>query len=89
MNAPTASVHTHMGTPPSDYHQEWVTHTVHVHGFVVTVSTREFTTSRVTTCFFSPSDFLATSQRLLSSTALKKTVYLGLIKSENSLVGPE
>jgi hypothetical protein len=34
MNAPiTASAHTHMGTPPPGYHQEWVTHTFHVHGF--------------------------------------------------------
>lgn len=34
MNAPTtASAHTHMGTPPPDYHEEWATHTVHVHGF--------------------------------------------------------
>ena len=29
----TASAPTHMGTPPPGYHQEWVTHTVHVHGF--------------------------------------------------------
>ena len=29
----TASTHTHMGPPPPGYHQEWVTHTVHVHGF--------------------------------------------------------
>ena len=34
MSAPTtASAHTHMGTPPPDYHEEWATHTVHVHGF--------------------------------------------------------
>jgi hypothetical protein len=34
MNAPiTASTHTHMGTPPPDYNQEWVMHTVHCHGF--------------------------------------------------------
>ena len=25
--------HTHMGTPPPGYNQEWVTHTVHWHGF--------------------------------------------------------
>ena len=34
MNAPTtASSHTHMGTPPPGYHQEWAKHTVHCHGF--------------------------------------------------------
>ena len=34
MNAPTtASSHTHMGTPPPGYHDKWVTHTVHCHGF--------------------------------------------------------
>jgi hypothetical protein len=33
-NAPiTTSTHTHMGTPPPDYNEEWVTHTVHWHGF--------------------------------------------------------
>jgi predicted amino acid-binding ACT domain protein len=29
----TALTHTHMGTPPPDYHQEWAKHTVHWHGF--------------------------------------------------------
>jgi hypothetical protein len=29
----TAFAHTHMGTPPPGYHQEWITHTVHCHGF--------------------------------------------------------
>jgi hypothetical protein len=34
MSGPTiASTHTHMGTPAPDYHQEWVTHTIHVHDF--------------------------------------------------------
>ena len=35
MSAPiTASSHTHVGTPPPEYHEEeWVTHTVHFHGF--------------------------------------------------------
>jgi hypothetical protein len=27
------STHTHMGSPPSDYKEEWTTHTIHVHGF--------------------------------------------------------
>jgi hypothetical protein len=33
MSAPSASAHTHVGTAPPDYHEEWVTHTVHWHGF--------------------------------------------------------
>jgi predicted amino acid-binding ACT domain protein len=33
MNAPITAAHTHMGTPPSGYNQEWGNHTVHVHGF--------------------------------------------------------
>ena len=35
MNAPTiaSSSHTHVGTPPLDYHEELVTHIVHYHGF--------------------------------------------------------
>jgi hypothetical protein len=34
MNAPiTASSHTHVGTAPPGYQNEWVTHTVHWHGF--------------------------------------------------------
>jgi hypothetical protein len=34
MNAPTtASAHTHVGTAPPGYNQEWGKHTVHVHGF--------------------------------------------------------
>jgi hypothetical protein len=34
MSAPiTASAHTHVGTLPPGYNQEWVTHTVHCHGF--------------------------------------------------------
>ena len=34
MDAPiTASAHTHMGTPPPGYDEEWMTHTIHVHGF--------------------------------------------------------
>jgi hypothetical protein len=36
MNAtPTiaSSSHTHVGTPPLDYHEEWETHIVHYHGF--------------------------------------------------------
>ena len=33
-SAPTiASSHTHVGTPPPDYDGEWLTHSVHVHGF--------------------------------------------------------
>jgi hypothetical protein len=35
MDAPiTATAHTHMGTPPTGYNQEWATHTVHWHSFV-------------------------------------------------------
>jgi speckle-type POZ protein len=33
MNAITASSHTHVGTPRPGYYQDWVTHTVHWHGF--------------------------------------------------------
>ena len=34
MNAPiTASSHTHVGTPPTGYHEEWAKHTVHWNGF--------------------------------------------------------
>jgi speckle-type POZ protein len=33
MSAPSVSSHTHSGTAPPGYHQEWVTHTVHWHGF--------------------------------------------------------
>jgi hypothetical protein len=34
MSAPiTASAHTHVGTAPPGYQNEWVTHTVHWHGF--------------------------------------------------------
>jgi len=34
MNAPIiTSAHTHVGTPPPGYNEEWVTHTVHYHGF--------------------------------------------------------
>jgi hypothetical protein len=34
MSAPiTASAHTHVGTAPPGYRNEWVTHTVHDHGF--------------------------------------------------------
>ena len=34
MSAPTtASTHTHMGTPPPGYNEEWVIHTIHCHGF--------------------------------------------------------
>jgi hypothetical protein len=34
MSAPiTEEAHTHVGTPPPDYDGEWVTHTVHWHGF--------------------------------------------------------
>jgi len=34
MDAPTtASAHTHMGTPPPGYDEDWVTHTIHCHGF--------------------------------------------------------
>ena len=29
----TSSFNTHVGTPPLDYHEEWVTHIVHYHGF--------------------------------------------------------
>jgi hypothetical protein len=32
MNAPITA-HTHMGTPPPGYHEEWAKHTIHVHGF--------------------------------------------------------
>jgi hypothetical protein len=41
MSAVTASAHTHIGTPPPGYHQEWVTHTVHVHGFAGLPSERD------------------------------------------------
>jgi hypothetical protein len=34
MIAPSASAHTHVGTPLPGYHQEWVKHTIHWHGFV-------------------------------------------------------
>ena len=33
MTAPIASAHTHMGTPAPGYQEEWMTHTVHWHGF--------------------------------------------------------
>ena len=33
MRSSYPSSHAHVGTSPPDYHQEWVTHTVHVHGF--------------------------------------------------------
>ena len=34
MSAPiTASAHTHVGTAPPGYQNEWVTHTIHCHGF--------------------------------------------------------
>jgi hypothetical protein len=33
MNAIIASAHTHVGAAPPGYHPEWVTHTVHWHGF--------------------------------------------------------
>jgi len=34
MDAPiTTSSHTHVGTAPPGYHDKWVTHTVHWHGF--------------------------------------------------------
>jgi hypothetical protein len=34
MDAPTiASTHTHVGTPPPGYNEEWVIHTIHWHGF--------------------------------------------------------
>jgi hypothetical protein len=33
MSVLPSSTLTHMGIPPPDYHEEWVTHTVHVHGF--------------------------------------------------------
>jgi hypothetical protein len=36
----TASAHTHMGTPPPGYDEEWATHTVHVHGFASLPSVR-------------------------------------------------
>ena len=36
----TASAHTHMGTTPPGYDEEWVTHTVHVHGFTSLPSVR-------------------------------------------------
>ena len=40
----TASAHTHIGTPPPGYDEEWVTHTVHCHGFASLrfVDSREF-----------------------------------------------
>jgi len=34
MSTPTtASAHTHVGTPPPGYNEEWATHTIHWHGF--------------------------------------------------------
>ena len=33
MSTPSASAHTHVGTAPPGYHDKWVTHTVHWHGF--------------------------------------------------------
>jgi hypothetical protein len=41
MNATTTSTHTHIGTPPPGYKEEWVTHTVHVHGFANLSSERD------------------------------------------------
>jgi hypothetical protein len=42
MSAPiTASAHTHVGTAPPGYQNEWVTHTVHCHGFESLSSVRD------------------------------------------------
>jgi hypothetical protein len=42
----TALAHTHMGTPPPDYNGEWVTHTIHCHGFAnLPAERREFVDS--------------------------------------------
>ena len=43
MNASTttASSHTHMGTPPPGYDEDWATHTIHCHGFASLSSERD------------------------------------------------
>jgi hypothetical protein len=33
MRSSYPSSHAHVGTSPPEYHQEWVTHTIHYHGF--------------------------------------------------------